>query len=387
MIANPKTPLDRLLWALQFGHAWNRDPKYANLRNLDHGRVLMMTGDEADAKLLLASWQDFEPNVERLVAALHGRQLEPDGEVGPATEIAMSIKRCAMPDFAPPPGAELSMDTYDVPELLGAVESYQRYADYKNDGKDYVGRDGSWHGSYGEPVPANAGEYVGGSGSWRNSPTELGCDPLRRDVHSKTCNVIQSGFSSHQRGLMAEILKALERCEAEQGMALRHILDGDPAKANHDLRGQNIPGNVIGFNYFPRENSCQLGLVGRIDNSFNASKYALAELYTHEKDGHGDGAEHRNRTSSKKSIMHPAIGNPNDWPTWRGDAHEDSKRRWFGGVPVPGSTPTDPVPVPTSQKVWIRNAPGMIAAQDVVAVQDFSAKAGQVLGQFYYKSA
>ena len=52
----PNSMKERLLWALRFGHNYNPDPKYANLGNLDEGRVLKMDGSEADAKLLIASW-------------------------------------------------------------------------------------------------------------------------------------------------------------------------------------------------------------------------------------------------------------------------------------------------------------------------------------------
>lgn len=336
MISDPKTPVERLLWAYQFGHAWNRAPKYANLRNLDAGRIQKMQGDEPDAKLLIASWQDFDPNVERLVRAFHnGRDLEPDGDVGPATEAVMKFARCAMPDFAPPAGAEMSM--YDINGLRGAVESYQKYADYRNDGHEFSGPEGSW--STEEREPENA-EYVGGSGSWPK-----GCDPKRPNVHSTRVSLLQAGFSAHQRAYMAEVVAACERCPAEVGLATRYVLDGDPTDAEHDVRGQNIPGGVIGFAYFPQVGTCNQTVVARIDSSFNASKYAFAELFEHEQGGHSRGKEHRSRTSAKKSIMHPSIGNPAAWPTWIGDAGEFEMVKWFGGIPVPPLTPPQP-PVP-----------------------------------------
>jgi hypothetical protein len=319
MIHQPKTPVERLLWAYQFGHSWNRDAKYANLRNLDSGRILKMDGSEADAKLLIASWQDFEPNVARLVEAYHGREVQPDGGWGPASEAAANIRRCAMTDFAPPAGAELSF--WADEGLRGALESYQRYAAAQN----------------------NDAEYVGGTGSWPK-----GCDPLRKDVHSTRINVITAGFSEHQRALFKECHAAVEACEAEIGQACRHILDGDPQEAEHDIRGQYIAGGVIGYNYFPQANTCNQVLVGRIDNSFNASKYTLAELYQHEYKGHGDGLEHVSRTASQPSIMHPSISTPSRWPTWRGDRHEPTKRRYFGGVAIPQTPkPDDPKPPPT----------------------------------------
>jgi hypothetical protein len=338
MISNPRTNQERLLWAYQFGHAWNRDPKYDNLRNLDTGRILTMTGEEEDAKLLLASWQDFEPNVQRLVEAFYGRELQPDGDIGPASQLAMDIKRCAMPDFAPPPGAELAV-MYDNEELRGAIESYQRYAQYRNDDREFSGTEGSWPESQ-----MGESEYTGGSGSWPK-----GCDPEFPNVHSVRVNVGTTGASSHQKEQMKEVLAAVEACEAAMGQHVRHILDGDVSSAEHDVRFQYIAGGVIGFNYFPQPGKCQQKLVGRLDNSFNVAPKTMSELCVHEYKGHGDGLEHRSRTSSKPSIMHPSISTPSNFPSWIGDAHEASKRRYFGGVPIPGGPTPGPGPDPGPQ--------------------------------------
>ena len=336
----PHTPQERLLWAYRFGHAWNRAPKYANLRNLDTGRILTMNGDEPDARLLIGSWQDYEPNVYRLVLQLLGRELQPDGVIGPASEMAMQIKRCGLPDFAPPPEADEAelAAMYEDDDLRGAIESYKRYAEYRNNDKDFVGPEGSWPAEEARVEPA---EYVGGSGSWPK-----GCDPKRKDVHSTRVSLLQAGFSSHQRSFMAEVVAACERCPAQMGLSNRYVLDGDPADAEHDVRGQNMPGGVIGFAYFPQVGTCNQTVVARIDNTFNASKYAVAELFEHEQGGHSRGKEHRSRTSAKKSIMHPSIGNPADWPTWIDDAGEFEMAKWFGGIPVPPLAPPVPVPAP-----------------------------------------
>lgn len=352
MIVNPRTPVERLLWAYQFGHSWNRDPKYANLRNLDSGRILLMNGDESDAKLLLASWQDFDPNVARLVAAFHKRSLEPNGEWGPASEAVSRFARCAMPDFAPPKGAELSVDTYDVPELLGAVESYQRYADYKNDGKEYSGTDGSWDKTA-EKVEARVGNaaYVGGSGSWPGPKAGGGCDPEHKDIHSVRMNVVLSGFSSHQRAQWPTVAPEMSRCSAEVGLHTRFVFDGTPSAAEHDVRGQFIAGGVIGFAYFNDPDSCQKGLVARIDNSFDVDDMTFTELNEHEEGGHSRGLEHANRQSSEAgeegySIMHPSIGRPKRMPSWLKDRHFPTMKKFFGGVAIPGPTPPAPPTIP-----------------------------------------
>jgi hypothetical protein len=305
MITNPKTPAERLAWLYQFGHAWN--PRFPNLQNLDAGRVAKMDGSEEDARQLVQSFQELDENVERLVAAFHGRPYIPDGDVGPATAGVMSYRRCSMPDFAPPPTASFH---YADPELQAAVESYQRFA---------------------------AAGYVGGSGSWPK-----GCDPQHKDVHSVVVGIDTSNASAFQKGIMADVLRYVEETEAEMGQSVRHVLDGSFAKPQHEVRFQYIAGGVIGFAYFPQPDTCNQSVTARIDNSFDARLPVLAELLTHEYKGHSDGLEH-----SRGGIMNPSIGSPTARATWKGDPHERTKARYFGGVAIPGTTPPTPPTPPT----------------------------------------
>lgn len=306
------TATERLLWAYRYGHAWN--PAYPNLQNLDEGRVAMMNGSEADAKDLIASWQQLDLNVERLVTAFHGRELHPDGHVGPASEAVMAMRRCAMPDYAPPANARFR---YANPELQKAVESCQRYAE----------------------------AYKGGSGSW---PLP-GCDPSRRDVHSTRVNIDTSSASTHQKGILKEATGYTEKCEAEFGQAVRHVFDGNKEECETDCRFQSIPGSVIGFCYFPEPGTCAQTVTCRIDNGFNPSAITLANLLTHEYKGHGDGLQH-----TRGGIMNPSIITINPM-TWKGDPHEATKRRYFGGEPVPPLNPSpQPQPAPPSGELRFR---------------------------------
>lgn len=343
-----------LVEAYQRGHAWN--PAFPSLQNLDLGRVTKMDGSERDAKDLIASRQASDVNMDTLVAAFHaGRQPLFDGDIGPATQALAALPRCAMPDFAPPAGASFH---YDYPELQGAVESYQRWAE----ARDY------------QQVPQPA-EYVGGSGSWPK-----GCDPERPNWHSVRVSMLTSGASTHQKGILAEVLKMVELTEAEVGQSVRHILDGDPSKAEHDVRFQGIAGSVIGFAYFPTPNSCNQTVTARIDNGFNARAPVLAELLTHEYKGHSDGLQH-----TRGGIMNPSIGSPTVRSTWLNDPHTSTKKRFFGGVAIP-TTPGGPGPGPTpiGQKVFIRTQGG---ANEVVAMADFTAKKNDVLGRYIYVPA
>ena len=299
---------DLLVEAFYRGSHWN--PAYPNLRNLDLGRVLKMDGSESDAKQLIASRQQSDINIELLVRAFHkGREVQYDGDIGPATRQLAKLQRCPMPDFAPPP--EASFD-YEDSELNAAVESYQRFAEAR------------------------------GSGSW-----PVGCDPQAPNVHSVVVAIDTSNASSTQKGMMDEVLKMVEQTEAEIGQSVRHVRDGSARSPQHDVKFQNIPGGVIGFAYFPRPDSCNQTVTARIDNTFNPRATILAELLTHEYKGHSDGLEH-----TRGGIMNPSIGSPTVRASWKGDPHERTKTRYFGGVAIPTSPtpqPQPPGPGPTPQ--------------------------------------
>ena len=317
----PNTPAERLAWLFFFGHAYN--PKYPNLQNIDEGRVALMDGSEEDARQLVQSFQELDVNVSRLVAAFHGRELDPDGSVGPATMGVMAFRRCAMPDYAPPPTASFH---YEDPDLQAAVESYQRFAE--------------------------AG-YVGGTGSWPK-----GCDPQHKDVHSVVVGIDTSNASTYQKGIMDDVLRYVEETEAEIGQSVRHVRDGSFSKPQHEVKFQFIAGGVIGFAYFPDPNTCNQTVTARIDNSFDARLPVLAELLTHEYKGHSDGLEH-----SRGGVMNPSIGSPTERATWKGDPHEKTKTKYFGGVAIPTTTP------PTTPPTIPPTVPGDPWAGSVVTVQ------------------
>lgn len=308
MLLKPHTPRERAQWLYQFGHAWGG--QFANLANIDAGRAALMDGSEADYRDMVRSFQQLDANIAAMVGKLHGRELIDDGHVGPATDAVFQFQRCAMPDFAPPPGASFH---YGDPELQAAVESYQRYA---------------------QSLKSEAG-YIGGSGSWPK-----GCDPNQPNVHSVVVGINTSNASSHQKGIMADVLRYVEETEAEMGQSVRHVLDGSVSQPQHDVRFQFIAGGVIGFAYFPDPNTCNQTVTARIDNSFDARLPVLAELLTHEYKGHSDGLEH-----TRGGIMNPSIGSPSQRASWKGDPHERTKTRYFGGVAIP-ATPT-PIPIPT----------------------------------------
>lgn len=291
----PHTPKEIARWLADYGHRWGP----ANLQGVDDAAIAKMDGSESDYRAMVASWQQIDANVNRLVNAFHGRELEPDGLIGPASESVMGFARCAMPDYSPPPNASFH---YDNPDLQAAVESQQRYAE------------------------------ATGSGSW-----PVGCDPQNPKVHSVVVGIDISNASSSQKSIMADCLKYVEETEAEIGQSVRHVLNPGNISPQHDVKFQNIPGNVIGFAYFPDPNTCRQTVVARIDNSFNARLAVLAELLTHEYKGHSDGLNHTNG-----GIMNASIGSPTARASWKNDPSFRTKKAYFGGEPI--SPPTPPTP-------------------------------------------
>ena len=293
----------KLMWAT--GQFWDKaTPEVLNVKQSD---VALLTLQDSVAKLAVRNFQESDANLRPFSYSHHGRAPIPDGDVGPATRQLATIPRCPMPDHAPPPNAVFH---YDDPRLQEAVESYQEWA------------------------------AATGSGSW-----PVGCDSENKNVHSVVVSILTAGFSSHQKTLMKEVLTIVEKCEAEMGQSVRHVLDGSPSAAQHDVRGENIPGGVIGYAYFPRPGTCNQVVVARIDNTFNESAIVLANLYVHEYKGHSDGLEHTNG-----GIMNPSINVINPL-SWRGDPHEATKRRYFGGEPIQPPPPPGPPPPPNCVRI------------------------------------
>lgn len=289
-----------LVEAYQRGRAWNPDPAYQNLLNLDPTAIAKMNGSEPDAKLLLKSLQESDLNYNALVLAFHGRTPEFDGEIGPATASLVDIPRCPVPDFAPPPGAKFN---YDDPELQSLVESMQENAS----------------------VAATSG-----TGSW----PATGCDPNRLGVHSMRVRIDTRGAPARVMGYLDQALAASTACYAEMGLSVRYILDATSAA---ELRKtfRRLGRGIIGYTYFPTPGTCNR-ISGSLSSTWAPQDFRLwAWLETHET-GHGCGLNH-----TRGGIMNPT--STLVWPlTFIGDPSEARMRRFFGGVPLP------PLPAPVS---------------------------------------
>lgn len=287
----------------RMGHFWN--PSKPDLLNVRQEDVSKLTVDHKLAKEAIASWQSFDANFDVLGLIIHLRRIIADGDIGPVTHaMLVNVPRCPIPDFPPPPNAAFD---YGNPDLNAAVKSYQKFAEYK-----------------------------GGSGSWPK------CDPQRPDVHSTRVNMDTTKASSKQKEMLRESTAMVESCEAEVGQSVRHIFDGDPQQAEHDVRFEYIAGGVIGYAYFPEPDTCDQVVKCRIDNSFNPNAKTFAGLLLHEYKGHSDGLDHTNGGHMNSSIVYDLA------MTWKGDPSESRKKKYFGGVAIP---PLNPVPTPDPDPV------------------------------------
>lgn len=290
------TDSEILIEAFRRGRSWN--PEYPNLLNVDEAAVRKMDGSESDAKLLVKSLQESDANYDPLVLAWHKRPPEFDGEIGQATKDLVDLPRCPLPDFAPPPNARFH---YDDPGIQAAVESMQRAA--------------AFTGSY-----------------WR------GCDSARPDIHSLVIGIDAKNAPSVFLQNQEKILEARRACAAEIGVAVKFVINPQSLEGLQQYQVyKNIPGGVIGMNYFPNSNSCGRIPNGSMDSSYNPSNWQYhACLGCHESEGHGFGFNH-----TRGGIMNPSI--LLTWPlTWKNDPSWNVAKQYYGGVPL--TPPTPPIP-------------------------------------------
>lgn len=289
-----------LLTAFRAGRHW--DTRYPNLANLDEAAVSKMEGSERDAKDLVASYQSSDINADILVYAFHaGRKIQYDGDIGPATIGLAEIKRCPLPDIPPPEGASFD---YGNDELNAVVRSQQEAA---------------------------ASGFVGSY--WR------GCDPANPTIHSLVIGIDDRSAGSNYKANRDKILEARRACAAEIGVAVKFVLNPESTSGLQQYQVyRNIPGGVIGMNYFPSSNSCGKIPNGSMDSSYDPSNWQLhANLGTHEAEGHGFGFNH-----TRGGIMNPSIVLV--WPlSWKNGPSWSVAKRYYGGEPLdPPTPPTDP---------------------------------------------
>jgi hypothetical protein len=323
----PNTMEERLVWLRRYGHTWG--PQDLNLHNIDDAAVAKMSGDEQDAKSMVRSFQQMDANVGIMHGYMHGcdpADYVADGEVCPATAAVMEFKRCAMPDHPPPPNASFH---FDDPDLQAAVESQQAAA--------------AFTGSF-----------------WK------GCDPQHPDIHSLVIGIDIRNAGRNFLANQEKILEARRACAAEIGVSVRYVINPDSMAGLQQYQVyRNMPGGVIGTNYFPSSNSCGKIPNGSMDSTYDPSDWRLhANLGTHEAEGHGFGFNHTFGGIMNSSIVLV-------WPlTWKGDAAWSQVKRYYPGLPIgPVIPPPTPAHPAISGDLFAETFPGGIAIRGEVKLE------------------
>lgn len=326
------------------GHFWS----HANGLNVGLADLDALTLSDQVAKDAVASWQSFDINFSTLAGLFYGRDINPDGDVGPVTEFMAGLRRCAMPDFAPPENAQFH---YDDPDLQGAVESMQRF-----NAEGFAGS-----GSF--PIP--------------------GCDQLRKNRANEHSIVINANVTNASAEVLENwdaITLAIRKWAAEKGLSVRYV-KGGPRESTHYFEFAFLPGSTIGINYFPQGSTCNQVVYGKVDSGFRSSVLGHANLWGHEQVGHGIGLNH-----TRGGYMNPSLIIIDPF-TLVGDPTEKTWDRYFDGKPIPldDVAPPPPPPPPASGPQFIgeltgdHNAAGQIAIRGVI---DVVIKEGQKPGRF-----
>lgn len=302
------------------GHFWNPElPEGLNIKQED--LALLKPEDPVVVAAMISMSKMDASRYTKHVLDEHGRPPSFDGVIGPAIAAMVSEEngRCPIPDFVPPPGTSFA---FDDPDLQLVVERMQL---------DSV-------------MPAF------GSGNWK------GCHGVGQ-FHSASIKVDSSGLPSFLRDVFLTVLKNVRLAYAGVGLLFRFI-----DQAGNDLvTGEAFSGTINSDMSFVSSSSGWIGLaiVGQGEtcgskiwckflNTYRGGSDPAAvitqwtTLIKHEL-GHNCGRGH-----TSGGVMNPSIVNnlPTEW------GPNDPSTAWlkqqFGGVPVPivGSTPAPPVPVP-----------------------------------------
>lgn len=257
------------------GASWNVQRDDVSRLQLDHPAV----------REAIMSYQNFMVNtLDPLSFDIHERPSIADGDVGPATEMLFSIKRCACPDYA----VETEM------EFFAAT----------------------------------------GSGSW-----PAGCYPNEwPDTHALKIRFDTSGMQPFLAAVFdSQVWPSVQRSYADIGVML--IREDDNDRAHLQASFVRPDDNWIGLAIVPGSTSCSLSIWQRYDRDYQPRLLVpdWITLVKHET-GHNLNLNH-----TSGGVMNPGIISnlPVQW-NGVGDPSEPVLRRFYGGEPV--GPPPDPGP-------------------------------------------
>ena len=184
-------------------------------------------------KEAVESFQRMDANTDVFGRHFHGRAIDPDGDIGPATKATMRLDRCNVPDH----------------------------------------------------IRAEAATAL-----WPHS----GCDPKRPGEHSVRINIDTTRASQHVLNYLEEALENVVRMTRELGVHVRFLLNDHEPFNNSEIHVifDRLAGSTIGMNELPPHSTCEQTLKGWIDIDYTPDMPMFVRLGVHEWTVHGFGYGH-----------------------------------------------------------------------------------------------
>lgn len=241
---------------------------------------------------------------------------------------------------------------FDDIELKAAIEKYQRFdANVARQAMVTGDIDSATQAAMMMPrcqCPDNEVEAALGTGGWR------GCHGLS-DAHAAIVDVDPARMPGFLKPEFVNVLRRVQRSYAEIGLLFRFrnqdgldMINGERISDHHRnirmtfTRGSNWIGLAIVGNGHNQQ--CSSEIWAKFDYRYQPRNVVSewTTLIKHEL-GHNAGLRH-----TRGGVMNPSI--VNGLPvSWKGDPHEETLRKWYGGDPV--EVPGNPKP-PEDDDDW-----------------------------------
>lgn len=198
-------------------------------------------------------------------------------------------------------------------------------------------------------------EPMGGAGSW-----PMGCHNSGT-FHRVKIYFEQTQMPSHWRSVFEESFSLVQATYRDMGIDLERTTV--KSEANITVSWERSR-SWIGLAQVGRNQRCTTQYFAKFDNAYGSSftrdqlVNQLAMLMGHEW-GHNMGMSHSNG-----GIMNPTLSRFKfTTKSWRGDPHEPTMKRWFGGIPYQVDTPPPPPIDPPPQEDtlgmgWVQTSDG-----------------------------
>jgi len=335
MLYEPQTdPIVALEKAYFSGQFFGDD----ELSELTFEQVQSLHHDERLARRVWNSWRRSDANYDKFLLENHPQRhsvIQHDSTFGPATEALVTLERCPLPDNPIP--KTLDLETLAFPDL-------ETKAIWQNS-RDFAGV--QWPKGCINPDDHRSGLDFS-------------------DRYAISIYINTDGISSRWQANLKQLCLTNQKIYADIGIVVRYYIDGvpldglgvhpiEPNNCEISKTFGNIPGGVIGWNYFP-EGTCNTTIPGKLDSSWNVNLDGHTTLEWHET-GHGVGEQH-----TRGGIMNPSMIFGMNY-SWRGQPSERSIVSKYDGNSVSqtplGIDPVGPDPLDPTDPVDFNPSSGV----------------------------